>query len=123
MLSNSFNELMKETEQAITSEIVTLYGEFVKASPVGGYRKLKDGRLVKIKGYIGGSFRSAWSLDKNKKYSWSISNNMEYADILFAGRRKVGKRWLGSEQWADGGEPMLKEFEHRIENRLNSLQK
>jgi len=106
MLSDSFSELIKETEQAITNEVITLYSEFVKASPVDT-----------------GSFRSAWSLDKNKKYSWSISNNMEYADILFAGRRKVGKKWLGSEQWIDGGESMLKEFENRIENKLNSLQK
>lgn len=96
--------LDKKKDFIITQEVANLFAEFIKKSPVDT-----------------GQFRSAWDLIQNIDGSWTISNGMEYASVLFDGRRVVSGRWYGSEQWSEGGEIMLKKFNILLEDRLDKL--
>jgi len=62
-----------------------------------------------------GEFRDDWRLVRTDNFTWTITNNMEYASILWAGRREYEGRMYGSDQWPKGGEPMLKKFEYDME--------
>jgi len=64
-----------------------------------------------------GDFRSAWEINQVGKLKWRVTNNMDYASILWRGRRNVGGKWYGSEKWSQGGEPELQ----RLKKRLSDL--
>ena len=46
---------------------------------------------------------------------------MEYATILFNGRRLVGGKYEGSEQWPEGGLVMLAKFNIELTAALNRI--
>jgi hypothetical protein len=82
----------------VESKVVEFYGDLIRASPVDT-----------------GEYRGAWEMVQGGKLSWTIENPQQYADVLWRGRRFVGGRWYGSEQWRDGGDPMLDRFVKEIE--------
>lgn len=102
-LLGEFNKIIKKRDIIIKEEAFNFYGDLVSVSPVRT-----------------GSFRAAWDI-KEKENGWRISNNMEYAITLWNGRRKVGKRWYGSLQWPEGGDPMLQELNGRLQKRLDVI--
>jgi len=93
--------------RTVAKEVINLFNKFIKVSPVA----LVDG----------GSFRAAWDIEQNHDTSWTISNDMEYATILFDGRRFVAGKWFGSEQWDEGGKAMLKRFNRILERKLKRV--
>ncbi|MDM5264682.1 hypothetical protein PF327_10795 [Sulfurovum sp. XTW-4] len=74
----------------VASKVVEFHGDLIKASPVDT-----------------GEFRDAWELIPNGKLSWTIFNPQSYSSILWAGRKVINDRTYGSEQWPEGGEPMV----------------
>ena len=58
-----------------------------------------------------------------KRGSWQIQLKADYSSILWSGRRKVGNRYYGSENWAGGGEPMLRKMENKIVRRTDNVSK
>jgi len=105
MLPSEELKLLKDkTDRIIAEQVLNLYREFIKVSPVDT-----------------GAFRSAWTFDQISDNEWIISNGMQYASILYDGRRLVAGKWFGSEQWRDGGDPMLKEFNQKLERMLKDV--
>jgi len=100
--------------RTVSEEVINLFRRFIKVSPVA---------TVETSGYTGGSFKAAWEIKQNHDTSWTISNDMEYATILFDGRRFVVDRWFGSEQWLkkDNGQVMLEKFNRVLEKKLNKI--
>lgn len=66
-----------------------------------------------------GAFREAWTAEKVKQGVFTISDNMDYADVLARGRRQVMGKWYGSEQWPDGLDPMLQFYKNKITKDLS----
>lgn len=96
--------LYKRQIQTVAEEVANLFARFLKNSPVDT-----------------GAFRTAWDFEQIGPTSWKITNDMEYAEILWDGRRFVAGKWFGSEQWPEGGEAMLQRFNKIVERRLNKL--
>jgi hypothetical protein len=94
----------KGFEKTLASEVSDLYATFIDVSPVAT-----------------GAFQAAWDLDQISTLKWSISNNMEYATVLFDGRRKFGNKDIGSEQWKEGGQPILDRFDRDLQKKLKEL--
>lgn len=68
-----------------------------------------------------GDFKKAWDTEKVKEGVFTISNNMDYADVLARGRRQVMGKWYGSEQWPDGLDPMLQFYRNKITKDLSKV--
>ena len=101
--SEELNSLISKKDRLIAEKVSNFYSDLVKASPVDT-----------------GTFRASWDLQKSN-YKWTISNNAEYASILFGGRRLAGNKMIGSEQWQEGGEPMLQRFENDLQRNLDNM--
>ena len=102
-LLNEYREEVEKDIEKINKEVVSFHLALVKQSPVDT-----------------GHFRKAWELTRKGRFTWTIRNSMEYASILWAGRRQgvstLGNpKMYGSEQWPDGGEPMLAKFKYELE--------
>ena len=67
---------------------------------------------AKKHGYVGGSFKKAWSIKKINPMHFQISNRMKYADALWGG-------W--SKQWSAGGTPMLEKTNNRMHRRFKEI--
>jgi hypothetical protein len=91
--------------KTVAKGVTNLYGDFIRVSPVAEVN--------------GGSFKAAWDLARKGDLSWSISNNMEYATILYEGRDPQTKK--GSNQWPDGGLPMLEKFDRELTRELDKI--
>jgi len=106
--------IYKKQLLTIEEEVMNLFRRFIKVSPVDT-----------------GAFRSAWEVDQVSPREWIITNNTEYATILFDGRRFVGGQWVagqlisgqyyGSDQWPDGGGPILELFNRRLQKKLDRI--
>jgi len=94
--------LYKKQLLTIEEEVMNLFRRFIKVSPVDT-----------------GAFRSAWAVVQVSATEWIITNNTEYATILFDGHRSVAGRLYGSKQWKEGGEVMLKRFNRILQRKLN----
>jgi hypothetical protein len=87
----------------VNKRVVQFHRDLVKAAPVDT-----------------GEFKDSWELIPKGILSWTIKNPMDYASILWVGRRqgssKLGNpKWYGSEQWSEGGDPMLAKFKYDLE--------
>jgi len=102
--SEELVELYEKQIQIVAEEVANLFTRFLKSSPVDT-----------------GAFRAAWDLEQKSPTSWVISNDMEYAEILFDGRRLVAGKWFGSDQWPDGGHVMLERFNKIIARKLDRI--
>ena len=101
--TEELEQILSEKDKVIGQAVVNLFSDLQKASPVQS-----------------GAFRGAWDLDSGEM-KWTITNNMEYASILWEGRREVGGRMLGSEQWPEGGDPMMQKFDNDLQTQLNKI--
>jgi hypothetical protein len=88
--------------KTVAKGVTNLYADFIRVSPVDT-----------------GMFKAAWDMSNRGDMKWLISNNMEYATILFDGRDPQTKR--GSEQWAEGGLPMLQKFDRELTRELDAI--
>jgi hypothetical protein len=80
-LLTEFEASLEEDYQEMTSKIAGFFSDEVKNSPVDT-----------------GEYRSAWEMDSTKKWTWVLKNSMDYAPILWGGRRQINGVWYGSEQ-------------------------
>ncbi len=116
-----FAKQMRITEE----EVMNLFHDFIKKSPVGNpetwvYTKPPYKRKHP-KGYHSGSFRAAWDISRKSDGSWVITNDVEYATILWDGRQFVAGRWYGSKQWPHGGQIMVEKFNRTLQKRLDRI--
>jgi len=102
--SEELQKLYKKQIQTVAEEVANLFTRFLKVAPVDT-----------------GAFRTAWTLEQTSPTSWEISNDVEYASILFDGRRFVAGQWFGSEQWPEGGDVMIERFNRILERKLKQI--
>lgn len=101
--SEAVQAIVKAKERILAKNVADLFAELLKKSPVDT-----------------GAFRGAWRLEKTSK-GWTIYNGMEYASILWDGRRLIGQQWFGSEQWPEGGEALLLWYNNKIEDEFKRI--
>jgi len=101
-LSSEFQDLLSKQEQIINRYVVNLHTELIRSTPVDT-----------------GTLKSAWELKKVSATHWVMSNNMEYADIIFRGIRAGVKG--GSKQLPDGVYPILQRFNLELQEELQKL--
>lgn len=90
--------------QLIAEEVANLFTKLLKSSPVDT-----------------GAFRASWEIERTSETSWVITNDVEYAEILWDGVRMVAGKKYGSDQWPDGGDIMLERFNRMITRKLDKL--
>jgi len=100
--TEELKRLWEKQKEVINRRTTKLYSDLVRVAPVDT-----------------GMFKSAWTLDRLGEASWRISNNMEYASVLWAGRDPITKK--GSKQWQHGGDPMLEEFKEDLQRKLDRI--
>lgn len=99
----------KEAEKIVAQEAIGLHADLKSASPTKTGDFKANWNIVKKSGSIG--------------MAWTIFNPMEYASILWAGRRVVNGRSYGSEQWLQGGDPMLQQTDLAINRRMKAIRR
>lgn len=102
--SEAVEFIRREQKRIVAENVALFFSDLLKRSPVDT-----------------GAFRSAWTLQKKSDTSWTIFNGMQYASILWDGRRLVGSQWFGSEQWPEGGESLLLWYNKKIENDFKKV--
>lgn len=105
-LSNEFDSLISDSEFIIAEVVADLYAELIKRTPVDT-----------------GQLKASWNLDKLSDGSWLLSSNLQYADIIFRGRRMIMGKQVGSLQLPDGVYPIIASFNSELENRLKGLKR
>jgi hypothetical protein len=68
----------------------------------------------------GGSLKGAWDIQTITN-GYRLSNNLEYADVIFDGRRLVAGKWYGSEQLPAGLDPILAKYNLILERELDGV--
>jgi len=101
-LSKEFENLLSDKDKIVSKMVLNLYSELVKHTPVDT-----------------GTLKTAWELKKVSSTHWVLSNNMEYADIIFRGIR-AGVTG-GSKQLPDGVYPIVQRFNVELEEELSRL--
>jgi len=104
--TDALSDIMKQSGRVISEESMSLFANLKMASPVKT-----------------GMFKKSWVLQKKSidGMKWRISNPLEYASILYDGRRVVNGRAYGSEQWLFGGSPMLERTNIAINAKLKRI--
>lgn len=102
--SEELAKLYEKQIQTVAEEVANLFTRLLKVAPVDT-----------------GAFRSSWNLEQTSPTSWEITNDVEYASVLFDGRRFVAGGWLGSEQWPEGGDVMLERFNKILDRKLKNI--
>lgn len=101
--SEELEQILAKRERAVEEAITNLFAEFMRKSPVDT-----------------GAFRTAWEIKKTAG-GYKITNDMEYATILYDGRQLVQGKWFGSEQWPEGGAVMLDKYNRDLQSKLDRI--
>ena len=67
-----------------------------------------------------GTLKGAWDIKKTDD-GYRLSNNMEYASVIFDGRRLVAGKWYGSEQLVEGISGILMKYNKILEIKLKNV--
>jgi hypothetical protein len=100
-LLKEFDELLAKEHEKVKREVAGFHSDLVRVAPVDT-----------------GEYRDSLQLFTNSMWSWTIKSDMQYASVLWAGRQFHNGRWYGSEQWSEGGDPMLDSFRERLNDIL-----
>ena len=104
MIAEALDKLWKLQMQILTTIVAELFDELIQNTPVDT-----------------GQLRTSWDMIKVNETHWTITNNMEYASIIFDGRRLVAGKMHGSNQLPDGIDPILAKYNQLLEERLNNI--
>ena len=103
LLTDELDAIVKKQEKVVAGVVADLFAELVKRTPVDT-----------------GQLRQAWSIERNGD-SWIISNGLEYASIIFDGRKVVNGKLQGSTQLSQGIQPILDNFNRTLEIELRRI--
>lgn len=102
-LKDNFENMISQKDKIIVEMVANLFRELTQRTPVDT-----------------GTLKSAWQIDKVGD-GWILSNNMQYADTIFNGRRFAVDKMIGSKQLPDGVYPILQQFNNELNKRLEDL--
>ena len=103
-LTAEFDREVNKDKDKVWKKVQKFYDTLVHGSPVAKKN--------------GGFFKSQWFVAEDMaQFSWTISNNAEYATILWAGRQVGVDKWGNTRMYGSllgwgkqGGQPMLEKF-------------
>ena len=99
----AMDQLQIKINQTVNEVAVDLYNELVRVTPVDT-----------------GQLRTSWTFEKTA-LGYLLSNNMQYASIIFEGRRIVAGKTYGSKQLPAGLDPILMKYNIILTNKLNKI--
>ena len=103
-ISQELNEIYQKQLKVVDVVVNDLFSEIVSSTPVDT-----------------GALKGAWNLKDNGDNSWTISNNMEYASIIFDGYRIVAGKAYGSKQLPAGINPVLSKYNTILKEMLKEI--
>ena len=117
-IKKEYNKIQIKNGKVVASMAIELLGVLQEASPVGQY-PAGSGR-------VGGELRRSWqSPVQLGRFSWRVSNVAPHAVIIDGGRREAvvngTARMIGSEQLPKGYDPIIKEFEKKLQQAVNKV--
>ena len=101
--TQELEQILKQKEKILDKLVINFFADLQTQAPVDT-----------------GNFKNSWIIERFGD-RWEIRNNSDYASILWNGRRFVAGRWFGSEQWQEGGEPMLERLNRDIQRELDRI--
>ena len=104
-LSSEFHSLINDAYIAKATMVKSLENELIDKTPTDT-----------------GQLKSAWTTQRTSE-GWILTNNMQYADFILRGRRRLGNRTVGSLQLPDGVYPILQQHNNELEARLKDLKR
>lgn len=107
-LSSEFHSLINDAYIAKATMVKSLENELIQKTPAAEKN--------------GGQLKSAWTTQRTSE-GWILTNNMQYADFILRGRRRLGNRTVGSLQLPDGVYPILQQHNNELEARLKDLKR
>ena len=108
-LKKEFEAIQKKRDVAVKTGAVSLFGDLQVHTPVDT-----------------GELRDSWQPpEKLGVLNWRISNIAPHAYVIDGGRRQatVGGtvKWVGSEQLPKGFQPIIDEFEPKLQRELDKI--
>ena len=108
-INKEFAAILKKRDRVVKTGAVSLFGDLQVSTPVDS-----------------GDLRRDWqNPEKISIANWRISNISPYAEIIDGGRREAMVngtiRWVGSEQLPKGFQPIIDEFEPKLQRELDKI--
>ena len=117
---SEFEEIKQARDKIVKKYALKLYNELVRATPVGN-PSIWANPNNKPKGYIGGSLKRDWEIEKVSN-GYLLTNNMEYASIRLSPLIEVdGKAIKGSKQFPAGIDGIIQKYDNLIQRELQSI--
>ena len=101
--SEAFDELKRQYEQTLARVVADMFNEFTRITPV------KTGQL-----------KTSWDLTQQGE-GWLLSNNLEYASVIFEGRRLVAGKMYGSTHLPAGLDPIIAKYNKILEREFERI--
>lgn len=108
-LKKEFEAILKKRDRVVKTGAVSLYGDLEVITPVDT-----------------GELRDSWQPpERLGLLNWRISNIAPHAYVIDGGRREAMVngtiRWVGSEQLPKGFQPIIDEFEPKLQRELDKI--
>ena len=117
---SEFEEIKSARDRIVKKYALKLYNELVKSTPVGN-PSLWANPKNKPKGYVGGSLKRDWDIEKTHD-GYLLTNNMEYASIRLSPLIEIdGKAIKGSKQFPAGIDGIIEKYNDLIQRELNKI--
>ena len=101
--SEAVDELERQYKQVLDRVVADMFNEFTRITPV------ETGQL-----------KTSWDLTPQGE-GWRLSNNMEYASVIFEGRRLVAGKMYGSIQLPAGLDPVIAKYNKILEREFERI--
>ena len=102
-ISEELDIIVRKKNKVVSKVAQSLLSELIHVTPVDT-----------------GALKGAWYIEKTPD-GWRLSNNMNYASILFDGRRIVSGKEQGSLQLPGGINPVLAKYNIIMQQELNKI--
>jgi hypothetical protein len=102
-VTEAMERLKIEYQKVLGTVVIDMFNEFVHVTPVDT-----------------GQLKTSWSM-KKKGDGWVLTNNMEYASIIFDGLQFVAGRMYGSNQLPMGLDPVIFKYNKILEDKLKGI--
>ena len=108
-INKEFAAILKKRDRVVKTGAVSLYGDLEVITPVDT-----------------GELRDSWQPpERLGLLNWRISNIAPHAYVIDGGRRQAMVngtiRWVGSEQLPKGSQPIIDEFEPKLQRELDKI--
>ena len=102
----------------ISQELNSIYDKQMRVVGIVANDLLSE--LIHVSPVDTGTLKGSWDIQRITN-GYRLSSNLEYADVIFDGRRLVAGKWYGSEQLPAGLSPILAKYNIILEQELDKV--